>query len=261
MGLAYVKTLHVCILTRLSLIFFQNSIILLVFQTHLRKNCRLSLPTLGPTTDSAHRSSWQHPGLWLSTCTLQEALVTRGDTTQTRTEHVDQTHQNRRKHATDTNPIPQVHPGLQHLRGTAEPGWSAGMPPDFHTTLTTTSTAGTTRGATKEEEHAALKAYAYNWSRGQSKHRLACLRLKNKTNPEHTMLQITFQQHLWWPVLQELNRWQDSNPIFPPSERWVTFPGGRGMPLWRVSPFHSLPFSSTNRPPALERPARRNDRQ
>lgn len=160
--------------------FFQNTIILLVFQTHLRKNCRLPLPTLGPTTDSAHRSSWQHPGLWLSTCTLQEALVTRGTPMQARTEHVDQTHQNRRKHATDTNPIPQVHPGLQHLRSTAEPGWSAGMAPDFHTTLTTTSTAGTTRGATKEEEeHAARKAY--NRSRGQSKHRLACLRLKNKT--------------------------------------------------------------------------------
>lgn len=59
---------------------------------------------------------------------------------------------------------------------------------------------------------------------------LPSIKKQNKTNPEHTMLQITFQQHLWRPVLQELNRWQDSNPIFPPSERWVTFPGGGGCP-------------------------------
>lgn len=55
------------------------------------------------------------------------------------------------------------------------------MPPDFHTTLTTTSTAGTTLGATKEEELAALKAY--NRSRGQSEHRLACLPLKKQNTP------------------------------------------------------------------------------
>lgn len=152
MGLAYVKTLHVCS----SLLFFfpfQNSIILLVFQTHLRKNCRLPLPTLGPTTDRPTGLPGSTQGC---NCPTYTAVSTRHnrDNTQARTGQVDKTHWNRRKHATDTNPIPQVHPACnrqepQNLSGRpmtphAEP---AGMPPDFHTTLTTSTAGTTTHGA------------------------------------------------------------------------------------------------------------------
>lgn len=70
-------------------------------------------------------------------------------------------------------------------------------------------------GKTKEEHWKLTTSHMgrANWLDG--------LQLKNnKTqNPEHTMLQTTFQQHLWLPILQELNHWQNSNPFFTPSER------------------------------------------
>lgn len=56
-------------------------------------------------------------------------------------------------------------------------------PADFHTTLTTTSTAGNTRGAT-EEEHWAQKAY--NRSRGQSERPSASLPLIKKKTKQNT---------------------------------------------------------------------------
>lgn len=174
MGLAYVKTLHVSILTRFSLIFFSEQYYSLSISDTPKEKLQASSTHTGP-------HHWQCPQVLLAaskavTINVHTAVSTRhkGDSTQARTEHVDQTHQNRRKHESH-----KFTRGLQHLRSTSEPGWSAGKPPDFHTTLTTTSTAGTTGGATEEEEHAALKAY--NRSRGQSKHQLACLPLKNKT--------------------------------------------------------------------------------
>lgn len=140
------------------------------------------------------------------------------------------------------NPIPQVHP-VCNSKELPELSWeSAGMPPDFHTTLTTTSTAGTTRGATEEELEALT---AYNWSRGQSAHRLACLRLKkqNNKNKNHPNTQCCKQPYGSTSDDQYCKSWtvgKIQTPFSLPGRgpaRWVTFPGERGgMPFWQVSP-------------------------
>lgn len=132
------------------------------------------------------------------------------------------------------NPIPQVHP-VCNSKELPELSWeSAGMPPDFHTTLTTTSTAGTTRGATEEELEALT---AYNWSRGQSDHRLACLRLKkqnNNKNKNHPNTQRCKQPYGSTSDDQYCKSWtvgKIQTPFSLPGRgpaRWVTFPGGRG---------------------------------
>lgn len=171
------------------------------------------------------------------TVNVYTAVSTRhnGDNTQARTRQK----KTRNRHESD----PTGSPGLLRSPRISQEGWwrhcraglcwEAALPSDFHTTLTTTSTAGTTRGATR---HWKLKAY--NRSRGQGDHASASLPLiKKQNNPKHTMLQ-TFQQHLWPPVLQELNCWQqDSNPIFP--SLWEGLLGGwhfpGTMPFWQVS--------------------------
>lgn len=152
MGLAYVKTLHVC--SSLSLFFsFPEQYYSLSISDTPKENCRLPLPTLGPTTDMPTGPPGSTQGCNCSTYTAVSTRSQRG-------QHAGKNWTGRqnaleqKKTCNRHNPIPQVHPACnrqepQNLSGRpmtphAEP---AGMPPDFHTTLTATSTAGTTHGA------------------------------------------------------------------------------------------------------------------
>lgn len=137
--------------------------------------------------------------------------------------------------------IPQVHPGpatlKEHLRArlvSRKATWFPHHPDNYF--YSWNHRWGHRGGGARSTE----SLQPVTWAE-QTSASLPSIKKQNKTNPEHTMLQITFQQHLWRPVLQELNRWQDSNPIFPPSERWVTFPGGRGDALVTGVP---LPLTS-----------------
>lgn len=245
----------------LSLFFpFQNSIILLVFQTHLRKNCRLPLPTLGPTTDMPTGPPGSTQGC---NCSTYTAVSTRSQGGQhagknwTGRQNALEQKQTCNRHesnpkfagpATGRSPRICQEDRWHHTQSRQEchlistPPWR--LLPQLEPPM------GQNRGG-------ALKAY--NQSRGQSESAGWPSIRKTKQNKkplEHTMLQTTFQQHLWHQYCKSWTIDKIQTPSSLPQRgpaRWVTFPRGGSvgsMSFWQVSPFHSLPFSSTNWPPA-----------
>lgn len=174
------------------------------------------------------------------------------------------------KHATDMNPIPQVHPACNSKEPQNFSGWPMA--------LQSQAELGVSSNATWFPHNPDNYSWNHRWgNRGGARSteslqpvtwaertRLACLWLKKQnktktqthnvanlsaapltTNIARTELLTRFKLH--FPSLGEglLGGWH-----FP-----------RGMPFWQVSPSTHSPFSSTNWPSAWERPARRNDRQ
>lgn len=146
------------------------------------------------------------------------------------------------------NPIPQVHPACDSEEPRNSSAWP--MAPQSQAEL------GVSSNATRFPHRPDNDFYSWNhrWGSHQgaarSTQRLQpvtwaertvasspSIKKRNKTKTQtHNVAKLL--QHLWPPILQELNRWQDSIPTFPSLGDGLRggwhFP--RGMPFWQVSP-------------------------